>query len=173
MLFRRARRYLWLHADPRIGGTTSFFLAASIVTRQLAHRVSSEFFLELSAILEIANTQRARQIRCRTLYRGGCLESNTWDFVTYEQGLVQRRLDALHESNPARYASEIRAANAAFGMLRFRPLRFFGDRCFVRSVEETVADLGRPIDMAERRCREVLGMRIARHAVRMISAPSA
>ena len=160
----RSRRYLHLHTDPTISCRTNFFAAAAIVTRVLSLRGPSAFVLELSATLEEANASRARLIRTGELYADGTIEGNTRDFVRFEQGLVQQHLEKLRQCSPRDYLSEIGGMNAAFELLRFKPLRNLVERCFVRAVEETIACLGAPIDVAQRACREALGVHIAEQA---------
>lgn len=160
-LWLRSHRYLSLHADPGIGCRTHFFAAAASVTRALARHRFSSFLLELGATLETANVLRAQQISDGRLYAAGTITDNTRDFVVYEQGIVQRHLDALRRSRPHRYTREVRCANAAFRLLRFRALRAVADRCFVQAVDYTTLQRAGPIDIADRSCREVLGLSLA------------
>ena len=165
-LLLRSWRYQRWHADPRICLRTHFFAAAAVVTRVLARGpVLSGFLFDLSATLEAENALRARRICSGALYATGAIEINTLDFVRHEQSIVQMHLDRLHRDAPNRYAREIRRANEALELLRWRGLRGLTEGCFVRAAEDARDRVGGRLDFAEQRCRELLGVQIAHHAV--------
>ena len=165
-LLLRSWRYQCWHADPRICLRTHFFAAAAVVTRVLARGpILSGFLFQLSATLEAENALRARSICVGALYATGAVESNTLDFVQHEQSIVQVHLDRLRRDAPHRYVREIRRANEALELLRWRGLSGLADRCLVRAAEDARGSVGGRLDFAEQQCREVLGVQIARHAV--------
>jgi hypothetical protein len=167
----RARRYQRWHEHPAIGRRTSFFAAAAIVNRALArHALSSPFLLDLGATLERANTLRALEILAGRRYQGGSIESNTLDFIRFEQAIVQAHLDGLRRASERSYRREIRAINSVLGGLQYRVIRALVNRCFVCAADETLRCLGAPLDFAEQHCRVTLGVQIAYHAT-LLPAP--
>ncbi|MBV9723634.1 MAG: hypothetical protein JO299_00530 [Gammaproteobacteria bacterium] len=167
----RARRYQRWHEHPRIARRTSFFAAAAIVNRALArHALSSQFLLELGATLERVNTLRALEILAGRRYQEGSVESNTLDFIRFEQAVVQAHLDGLRRSSERTYRREIRAINSLLGALRYGVIRALANRCFVCAADETLRCLGGPLDFAEQHCRVTLGVQIAYHAT-LLPAP--
>jgi hypothetical protein len=165
-LLRRSWRYQCWDADPRIYLRTHFFAAAAVVTRVLARRATlSRFLFDLSTTLEAENARRAREICAGALYSSRAIESNTLDFVRHEQAIVQAHLDQLRRDAPRCYAREIHAANEGLELVRWRGLRRFADHCFVSAVAEARCSVGGRLDFAEQRCRELLGIQIALHAV--------
>src|SRR4051794_26545967 len=83
----RSDRYRRIAADPMIASRTHFFSAAVLVTKALSSRDQPRFLSQLGAILEVANLRRAREIRSGKLSRTGSTESNTADFISFEQSL--------------------------------------------------------------------------------------
>ncbi|MGN6453145.1 MAG: hypothetical protein ACTHL7_08775 [Steroidobacteraceae bacterium] len=171
-LRRRAQRYQRWHEDPAVTARTSFFAAAAIVNRVLArYMLLSPFLLDLGTTLETLNTRRALEIRAGRLYRAGSIESNTLDFVQYEQSIVQAHLDGLRQSAPRSYRREIQSVNAALSGLRCGGARLFANRCFLKAADEARRSLGGRLDFAEQQCRVILGTQIARQAM-LMSMPS-
>ena len=164
VLVGRGERYQQWHADPRIAARTSFFAAAAVVSRALARIPWTGFLLPLSGALELENARRARQICRGTLYSHPSVASNTVDFIRFEQGLVQIHLDRARQIAPQRFTAQLRAYNAAFSLLHATRLRCGVEESFVAGVADTVHEIGRSIDLADRACREILGMYIARYA---------
>jgi len=160
---RRATRYAQLDRDPRIHVRTRFFEAASTVTRVIGGGDPTHFMARLSAALEIANTTRAMHIGDGRLYAGGCWRSNTVDFVRFEQGLVQKELEALQAEDPFQYAAEVDAADWGFARMsvwcsRFRSAAHRRLHFALRSARET---LGRAPQFARQGDRESIGIAIA------------
>ncbi len=160
---RRAMRYAQLDRDPRIHVRTRFFEAASAVTRVIGGGYPSRFMARLSAALEIANTQRAARIGEGRLYAGGCGRSNTIDFIRFEQGLVQRTLEALRVEHPVQYAAEVDTADRDFARISAWCSRFRSDahgrlHFALRSARET---LGRAPQFARQGDREAIGIAVA------------
>jgi hypothetical protein len=144
----RARRYQRWHEHPGIGRRTSFFAAAAIVNRALArHALSSPFLLDLGAALERVNTLRALEILAGRRYQEGSVESNTLDFIRFEQAIVQAHLDGLRRSSERCYRREIRAINTLLGALRYGVIRALANRCFVSAADETLRCRPRPVSM--------------------------
>jgi hypothetical protein len=162
-LILRARRYQRWHSEPEISTRTSFYAAAAIVTRVLARYAFSRFLIELGATLERVNSTRAAEIRSGLLYPQGSVETNTSDFVRYEQGVVQAHLEQLRRSAPRRYSREMWLANRAFDLLHINSLTSFVNPCFVHAAHDAVRLAG-PLDFAEQSCREILGRQIALRA---------
>ena len=167
-LLLRSERYRRLDADPLIRSRTSFFAAASVVTRVLAYSGATPFMLTLSDALERANMARARQICTGLLYAGGSVERNTLDFVQYEQGLVQEALERLRRSDPTVHSEQIRIANRAIDRaLRHRTACAFSAlETFTQAAQACLARLGRTFEFSAQCDREALGQEIARSARR-------
>jgi hypothetical protein len=106
--------------------------------------------MELSATLGRVNEIRAAQIRSGLLYGHGSVETNTSDFVSYEQTIVQAHLEQLRHSAPRRCSREVRMANWAFDSLLINVLTGFVNRCFVDAARDTVRLAG-SLDFAEQR----------------------
>ncbi len=166
IFFLRSRRYGSLHADPAIACRTQFFAAAALVTATLALIGPSRFFRDLSGELEAANMLRAAEIRARRIYRDGAVESNTMDFISYEQTLVQAALDSLQARHPRLYRREVQLANFLLNALNRTVPRRFLRSTFARAVRATSAELGADIDFARQSHREMLGLQLARASVR-------
>jgi hypothetical protein len=161
----RERRYRRIAADPVIGGRTSFFAAAAIVTRALATRDQPPFLAKLGATLEVANVRRAREIRAGKRYKTGTARANTADFVHFEHALVEAELERLRARDADAWRDIVGCAN---GQIRraTRGLARWVNRDFARAVIETRRQLGRDVDFARREDRELLGNAIARESER-------
>jgi len=160
----RAERYRRLDARPSIRGRTDFFAAAATVTRVLAYGGVTPFLADLSELLEAVNLSRAAQIDRGLLYAGGSIESNTADFVHYEQCVVEHALERLRSRDAHRYAEQIRWANAALTFAMQAGVHWGWGACalFARAVRCCGPKLGRGIEFADQTYREALGVEIAR-----------
>jgi len=164
-LVLRSERYRRLDAHPTIRSRTDFFAAASVVTRVLAYS-ATPFMVALSGALERVNVSRAQLICGGRLYVAGSVESNTLDFVHYEQSLVQEALDRLRDTDPRGYSEQIRLANSAIArILRHRgPCASGAFTTFIAAAESCLVRLGHVIEFAAQSDREVLGEELARSA---------
>jgi len=168
-LLLRSERYRRLDAHPGIRSRTDFFAAAAIVTRGLAFSGATPFMVALSDGLEHVNVSRAKLICSGLLYRSGSIERNTWDFVQYEQALVQEALDRLRHCDPRRYSEQILIANRAIERALTR--RAVCPPCsalatFARAAEACLARLGRTFEFSAQSDRETLGEELVRSARR-------
>jgi hypothetical protein len=162
----RSERYRRLDADPVIRSRTSFFAAASVVTRVLAYGGTTPFMVVLSHALEQVNVSRARLICSGQLYDSGSVERNTMDFVRYEQALVQQALDGLCRIDPPLYSEQISIANGAIDRAMSRRAAYASSSLatFARAAAACFVRLGRAIEFSRQSDRQALGEELARRA---------
>lgn len=161
---QRSARYGKLASDPRISSRTNFFSAAQIVTNALGGYFQTDFMHALSAALESANNERASEIVAGRLYQGGTIQSNTADFVHFEQSIVQQELDKLKIRNRRSYDYNVTLATESINDTSITERT---DPLFARAVISVQKALGRAIDFSKQSDREALGNAIAKEASRL------
>ena len=160
-LILRAQRYRRFDADPLIRARTDFFAAAVLVTQAIL-RAPSIFLMTLSEELEDENARRADAIRAGYIYRYSDVQSNTRDFIHFEQTLVEHSFQQLAIRNRRRYRREVHSINHALALASSARLPFVIEPRFSEGVARTIKQLGRSVDIRSQAARELLGLNLAR-----------
>ena len=161
----RSERYYELNASPGVSSRPNFFVGAAIVTSALADYVATtgvagarQYLEGLSASLERENLTHLGQVS------GTDLRSNDSEFISFEQGNIERSLAQLKIHNSVLYQKMITDINSNFNKVTSNVLMgtINGNLnpILQSALATTVKQLGRPFDITNRRGREKLGSNV-------------